>query len=271
MKKFNSLTEPMKVAYIGAAGTVVAAIIAAIIGGIFLLRSVSPQSPNLPPTVASTTTQPTGTISQTTPTISSSTPVLSRPGTPFLVDPLTGPNSQDQWDVTVLPYVSCGYSNRGYDLKAPANQVGGCSTEAATTILTDFIYEIKMTIISGVTSGTSGTRGAGVMFRYNNQDKASNYGVSFQQDGTYYMFIYNKGVLGATLGAGLCTSFHQGTNQTNLIDIEAQGRTITLFVNNTYVMTTTDNQFQSGLIGVEMGTGTTPAEVVYSDLKVWKL
>jgi hypothetical protein len=224
------------------------------------------------PTSTTSDTTPTPTVTSTvSPNATSTTPVLVRPGNPFLDDPMMSQNSQEQWDVINQPYASCGYNNGGYDVKVPANTVGGCSTNTSTTIFTNFIYEINMKIVSGVTNVTSGTRGAGIMFRYENQNGASNYGISFQQNGSYFMFVYNKQVLGATLGTGQCTSFHQGANQTNLIDIKATGSTIELFVNNVYVITATDSQFQSGYIGVQISTDSAPSEVVFSGLKVWKL
>lgn len=68
VKKLNSLSEPMKIAYITGGATVVAAIIGALIGGIFLLRSsasVQP-TPTTPPNANSTL--PTGVTSAVTPT-----------------------------------------------------------------------------------------------------------------------------------------------------------------------------------------------------------
>ena len=262
-KKPGKMSDKVKVAYIGVATVIIAAMIA----GIFLLR-ITPATSAVPP-IPTRTAKPTPT-SAATPTTSPSTPVLARPGTAFLNDSMTRFNDQDRWDVIDQPYATCGFRNGGYDVKVPGNQtVGGCSTNAPTTLLTDFIYEIDMTIVSGVTNDTSPTRGAGLMFRYN-PDGPLNYGVSFQQDGTYYLFTYTKGIVGS-LGTGRCTSFHQGKNQTNQIDVEMQGSTLTLFVNDVYVTAATDTQFQSGQLGVQIGSGNDPSEVVYNNLTVWKL
>lgn len=215
------------------------------------------------------TISPSPTLTPTNTVSPSPTPTPDRIGPPFLVDPMTGPNTQDQWDHDInQPFLSCSFTSAGYDLKAPANDGGGCNTEASTTILTNFTYEINMKIVSGITSSYSG---AGLTFRYDNQNPPSNYGVSFKQDGTYYMFAYNKGAPGATLGAGSCPSFLTGPNQTNLLDVEVHGSTIKLYVNNVLVVTATDSQFKSGQIGVQLGSGSSPAEVVYSNLKIWKL
>ena len=170
------------------------------------------------PTSTTSDTTPTPTVTSTvTSTATSTTPVLVRPGNPFLDDPMMSQNSQEQWDVINQPYASCGYSNGGYDIKVPANTVGGCSTNTSTTIFTNFIYEINMKIVSGVTNVTSGTRGAGIMFRYENQNGASNYGISFQQNGSYFMFVYNKQISWSNSWNGPMHKFSSGSepNQFN--------------------------------------------------------
>jgi 3-keto-disaccharide hydrolase len=216
--------------------------------------TVSPSPTFTPTSIITPSPEPTGPV---------------KPGPPFLVDPMTSPNNQDQWDHDInQPFLSCSFTSAGYDIKAPANDGGGCNTEASTTILTNFIYEIDMKIITGITSANSGV---GLTFRYDNLNPPSGYSLSFKQDGTYYMYASNKGAPGATLGTGGCPSFLTGPNQTNLLDVEVQGSIITLFVNNTYVTTATDNQFKSGQIGVQIGSGPTSSEVVFSNLKIWKL
>lgn len=72
MKRFKTLSEPMKIAYITASATVAAAIIGAVIGGIFLLRSTASNQPT--PTATSTNTgQATTTISPTNTPIATTT------------------------------------------------------------------------------------------------------------------------------------------------------------------------------------------------------
>jgi hypothetical protein len=248
---------------------IAAIVIVALFGGALLLHNI--------PQAISGKSIPTTTNTRSLPPTSTSTapsgPVLDRPGTPFLADPMTAPDSQDSWDNIIEPYVSCSFNSQGYMVKVPANTVGGCSTNASATILTDFTYEIDMTIVSGVEAGNIGpTHGAGLMFRYNGQDGASNYGLSFLQNGQYYMFIYkNQTPEAENLGTGQCNSFRQGPNQTNQIDIEMRGSTMMVFVNNIYLMTAVDSQFPSGQIGVQIGSGNDASEVVYSKLKVWKL
>ena len=186
---------------------------------------------------------------------------------------MTGPNNNDQWLVSDQPWASCGFGNGGYDLKVPGGATGGCTANASKMILTDFIYEIDMTIVSGVTNVTGTSRGAGLMFRYNNDPDGldnTDYGIGFQQDGTYYLYAYNHGTW-INLGTGLCTSFQQGAHHTNRLDIKMKGSTITLFVNDVFVLTTTDTHFQSGQLGVQAASGNNPSEVVYSNLKVWNV
>ncbi len=58
--------------------------------------------------------------SAVTSTSTPSTPVLTRPGAPFLDDPMTGPNNKNQWMVSNQPWASCSFGNGGYDVKVPA-------------------------------------------------------------------------------------------------------------------------------------------------------
>ncbi|HEU5368257.1 MAG TPA: toll/interleukin-1 receptor domain-containing protein, partial [Ktedonobacterales bacterium] len=242
-RKPGKMSNAVKVASIGAAAVVV---IAAVIGGILLYNSATGTARQTPTSAVTPSPTPTP-----------STPVLNRPGTPFLADPMMSPNTKDQWSVYNLSYASCGFHNGGYDVKVSGDSTGACTTNAPTTMLTNFIYEIDMTIMSGVTNVTRSTRGAGLQFRYNNDPNGvtnSNYGISFQQDGTYYLFAFNNGTL-ISLGTGPCASFHKGAQQTNLIDVEMSGPTMTLFVNSVYLTTATNPLFKSGQLGVQIASG----------------
>ena len=65
MKKFKSLSEPMKIALIGALAAVVAAIVGALITGIFTLHGSTVTQPTPPPIVTGTSSPPTATAAPT--------------------------------------------------------------------------------------------------------------------------------------------------------------------------------------------------------------
>lgn len=73
------------------------------------------------------------------------------------------------------------------------------------------------------------------------------------------------------LQAGRSTTFHPGVNQINLIAIQMVGSTIKIFVNGSYLLTTTDSHVAKGNIGVQLGSGTDEAIVNFSHLKIWTL
>jgi hypothetical protein len=140
---------------------------------------------------------------------------------------------------------------------------GSCQTTAPATNLSDFIYEINMKIVSGISSGS--LAGAGIEFREN----GSGYALSFQQDGSYNLYASINSAMKSPFAHGLCKSFRQG--QMNQIIVRAKGDTFNIFVNSAYLTNAKDSSLQSGQIGVQMWSGDAPAEVIYSDLKLWKL
>ena len=143
-----------------------------------------------------------------------------------------------------------------------------CGTEASTTNLTNFIYEMHMTIEGGITDSE---RSVGLTFRSDNQNPASYYAANFRLDGSYSIAVYNKGKITALLRSGHCSSFLQQVAQPNLLDIEAQGSIMNLYVNNVYVTTVTDAHYQRGQIGIDITSSNGPADILFTDLKVWKL
>ena len=185
---------------------------------------------------------------------------------------MTAPNAQDQWYAAQLAWVSCRFTPQGFDVKVSAVSTGACGTNAPATNLTNFLYEIDMTIVSGLTQVTRSTHGAGLQFRYTNNPDGltnTNYGLSFQQDGTYDLFAYDRGTL-LDLSKGRCASFQTGIRKENLLDVEMHGPTMVIFVNGVYLTTATDTRFTSGQLGIQIASGNTASEVLYSNLKVWR-
>lgn len=92
------------------------------------------------------------------------------------------------------------------------------------------------------------------------------------QDGSYALFIYNP------TGSNLLSSpssaaIHTGLNASNLVAVVAQGSTFDFYINHQEVDNITDITYSHGSIGVVADgfPDNSPAEVVYSNAKVWKL
>lgn len=74
------------------------------------------------------------------------------------------------------------------------------------------------------------------------------------------------------LTQGHSSAFYAGLNQLNMLRVEAKENIVKLYVNDTYVTTTTDTNFTSGQIGVAVfDPDTPPVEVIFSNAKVWTL
>ncbi len=274
MKKFKTLSEPMKIAYIGAAGAIIAAIIGAVIGGVFLLRSTAPnQSPpltNMPTPFPS----PTSALTSTAPPAASVVPAVA----PTLSDPLWDNSKGFQWDeVSLSSGQSCGFvTGKYYLLTAPANQGIGCNTEAKPqSVFGDLVYQITMTILSGV--GNTGS-GAGPQFRVDPGQNASHYKVTFDVMGNWHLWLVvndHASILPGSLAGARCGNpcpyFHTGLNQPNVFTIWAVGNKIAVWVNGYLIDSCSDSTYTSGFLGVRLDPGTGSASVAFSNLSVWRL
>ena len=206
---------------------------------------------------------------------SSQTPVptLSTSGTLVLNDSLASPASTDQWDTFDQPNAQCHFVHGAYDIKAFPQQIDICKTEGANTNLSNFIYEITMTIVKG--SGA-----AGIVFRNQSPSSAST-DVSqqfsmtdvllFDPQGNYSLASIGHQQQPSMTKTGQCSSFLRGLNQPNQIDVQVNGQTIDVFVNGVYLVSGQDNQLESGQMGVMLMTGDDIAEATYSNFTVWKL
>lgn len=106
--------------------------------------------------------QSTATISSTqTPTIAVTTPIptvdpmsassLIPNYSPVLTDSLDNPNDPNQWSIGLNGTATCSFDRGALHMLAPANTGGGeCNTQAANTNFTNFVYQVKMTILEGL-------------------------------------------------------------------------------------------------------------------------
>ncbi len=183
-----------------------------------------------------------------------------------LYDPLNGQNANN-WDVSRNAGMSCDFKNGAYH--ASATQPGVVAECLAEGILTssNFGYQVQMTVLSG--------DGGGLIFGALGTN-ASKYRF-FIGTGTYYdlfVSVNNKKLIDGTSGA-----IHAGFNQPNVLTVIVLDSTIYLYINGQFVGTsnTLGNSLISGQIGVfadkfEAPQGnSTPADVIYSNVKVWKL
>jgi hypothetical protein len=134
---------------------------------------------------------------------------------------------------------------------------------AQSSNFSNFTLQVQMTILSGDSGG--------IVFRADSQS-AKAYILEFGTDGSYqlYMYVDNTGNNANTLLTSFSSAI-KGQNQPDLLTLIARGSQMTLFVNKQYVDTVSDNTYKSGLIGLLAYYKSTPTEVAFSSLQIWKL
>ena len=149
-----------------------------------------------------------------------------------------------------------------------------------SVVYKNFIYEAHMTI----TSGDCG----GLLFRTLEQQDDT-YQFQVCQEGGYDLYYYN--VQGAprfftppkcppapngsqsscALAYNTAVAIKHGLGKSNVLAVEANGKTITLWVNHVLLTSVQDPKFADGHIGFFANDLHSPTTVVFSNLRVWKL
>ena len=257
--------EPFKLkpeilaAFIGAAAT----ILAAIISGIFLLRSTG--STSLTPSLTATQI-PTSTLVTTT----TQTPTIVNPTTSpqdlytrttksnsTFTDPL---HSQDNnnWSVDT----ECSFSNGAYHVSVPSTYFAWCIEQSID--FSNFIYQAQINIVKGDYGG--------IVFREDFTNIIFYY-FYFGEDGSYNLFLYKgiKGQKGESLQTGHSSVINTGLNQPNLVAVLADGSNLYLYINKQFVTSVSDSTTTSGQIGIIALPNPNPTEVVASNIQVWQI
>ncbi len=134
-----------------------------------------------------------------------------------------------------------------------------CDAEAVT--FGNFACEVQMNILKG-------DRG-GIFFRQVGT-QGPYYYFSIKIDGSYELDRYN-GNTSSVLQRATNQVIKRGLNQPNLLAVVAQGSSIDLYVNGQSVLHSTDSTTSNGLIGVAADATDQPAEVAFSNVRVWML
>jgi hypothetical protein len=195
-----------------------------------------------------------------TPTAS---PVIPNPypphqGTLVLNDPLRDNSRGYKWDERSA---NCKFHKDGYHASTVVKDYNFFCTAYATNF-SNFAYEAQMTILKG--------EAGGLIFRAD-ADKAKFYYFRIDQTGYFLFIVFTGHTSAAVLAEDTISAFHKGVGHSNLIGVVAQGDHFTLYVNHQQVKTVTNSTFTQGQIGVAVFDYDSPAEVVFTDAKLWKL
>ena len=180
-------------------------------------------------------------------------------GTLALSDPLSDNSKGYGWSEDAP---NCAFISGTYHAIAPdARYSDFCLAQVST--FSDFAFEAQMQIIKGDAGG--------LVFRVTRYSTTNNlYAFYIGQDGSYNLNLQNATGF-PILTRGSNPAIHQGLNQTNLIAVVAQGSTIMLYVNHQFITKVTNSTYTSGQLGVFVTPYNQPSEVVFSNVKVWRL
>ena len=193
--------------------------------------------------------------------------VQTNGGYPFsntllLNDPLTNNSKGQQWEEGSDEIGSCAFTGGAYhDSLEQANRFHACIARASN--FSNFTYEVQMTIIKGDCGG--------IIFR---RSGPSFYYLRVCQDGSYTFIRYASDTdtqKNLTLKTSTAAAIHKGLNQANLVAVVARGSKLDLYVNRQLIASVSDNSYTQGQIGLVAKEIQNPTEVVFSNVKVWKL
>ena len=182
-----------------------------------------------------------------------------------LNDPLVDNSKGMNWDSDGK---FCFFSGSAYH--ATDDTVNTYSICAAlNTDFTNFTFEAEMVIKRG-----GDPTGGGLIFRAD-ENKSKYYRLSIDNNGNYSILISvdNTGTGGNArkLSEGTASSFTTGLGSTNTLAIVARGDQYTFYVNHQLVTSFTDGTYSHGQIGFNVSYLTNAPELVFTNVKVWKL
>ena len=157
---------------------------------------------------------------------------------------------------------SCTFNGGALHAKGPQGAFVGCLDTSDT--YNNFAIQVQMTIIQGDV--------AGLTFRADPVGgKLYAFAIS-PQSGYLLLTDQNGSTTSAKLlTAGNSQAIHTGYNQQNQITIIARNSNIYLYINKQYLTTVNDTTSSAGMVGGIAITKTSPADVAFSNLKIWKL
>lgn len=211
---------------------------------------------------------PLGTKTPSAPQDDSASSLIPAGKQPVINDPLKDNSEGYQWDVQSDANGNCDFVQGHYLLTERGGDSGiGCQAEDPTGTFRNFVYQIQMTILTGVDNGQAG---AGVTFRTNTSGTGQQYQVLFNVNGIWEIGTDAKDFVGG-MCANPCPHFHVGLNQSNYITVRASNNLIQVQINGYDLGSYMDSTYTSGAIGVQLSPGTDNSSVAFSNVRVWQL
>lgn len=156
---------------------------------------------------------------------------------------------------------NCSFTNGAYHIHvAPLHNFYDC---LATGGFSNFVFRVQMTFIAGDY--------AGIMFRSATSSFMS-YLFTITNDGLYTFTAVMEQQSGRILAYGRSSAINSGEGRPNLLSVMALSDTISLFVNDQFIESVSDNTFNSGTFGLFCGNfRPINTDVAYSNAQIWEI
>jgi len=130
--------------------------------------------------------------------------------------------------------------------------------------VSDIAFQVRMQILSG--------EGGGLVFRVGDNNGQGLYGFELDTDGSYQVFLDKDSTTTPTnLATGTTNAADKGISALNTLTLIEQGDQFYFYINGGFVVQVKDATFQTGSAGVLASDGGSPAEVAYTNAKIWDM
>jgi hypothetical protein len=186
-------------------------------------------------------------------------------GTPMIDDPLTDNNMGYAWGVQNFSGgYTCGFIAGVYHLSIANSGYGWVDCVGRNIYLNNFVFQVQETIEQ---SGE-----AGILF---GATANGFYRMDVNSQGTYTLYYRPTNKQDEALLSGFSPLVKLGLNQVNTVALLVNNGELYFYVNNQFVVNTSLNvsglSYQTGTFGFFVANFGQPADVVYSNLKVWSV
>jgi eukaryotic-like serine/threonine-protein kinase len=180
-----------------------------------------------------------------------------------LSDPLSSNSQGHDWEVYSRPAMNnCQFVGGAYESTVSFVYIVGSNIcIAKSTNLTNFAYQVQMTLLKGSCGGISFRGNTNIRF-LNEFHVCSN--------GTYEFYSTSGGILGSPLAYGPSPALHKGIGQTYILAVVAIGNTLTVYANGQKIATVNQSYNPYGQIGCESTSiGGVLTVAIFRNAKVW--
>ena len=122
-------------------------------------------------------------------------------------------------------------------------------------------FQAHMTILKG--------NDGGLVFRAVSEMQLYRFFVN--QNGTYSLSVSGGAANCKGLASGYSSAINKGLGQMNLLTVIARGQVIFLYINGQYVTQVHDGTPVAGAIGFLALNETSPTDVIYRNVEVWRM